>query len=654
MTIDGINVFKKPLEIRIYWDSKFERGLQYAELIFKHFSNEEDISFEYNLNIPTYFINNPDSEFKKIHSKRTICFIFVDDFFIINKNKWNKVLYFLKQEKNHSDICIIPVKFSECSYDFSEELSSLNFIIPEDKTKNDKFLLAVAYSIYLCLFNENYNDKVSIPLFLSHCKRSEGIKICNNIKEYLSNIKSPVRLFFDENDINYGERFDIKIENSIKNSTLVIIHSDGFSSREYCKREVLIAKQYERPIVLIDYLQNGEDRLFPYLGNTKTIKIEKNINYFKLLFEIIKESIRIEFYRQRNTALLSLYNAKKSHYKIIPYPPELLTVSFRKDKKETIIYPNPILGFEEIKILEEQFPNKSFLTPILFIISLKKYTSFLNNLSISFSVSDTENIHTTPDLAFRLKETLINICRYLVACGGNIIYSGNFNYEKFNFLTVLMDQFISYKQWLDNKKGISSDFFEYIYCDSVNKPTNEKLAEISTIGHVTSIEAVKTKFSKELNLSLSLSKLRAYIAKKSNVSIFLAGKINGYSGIMPGVLEEFLYALKYKHAIFLIGAYGGITSEIINLILYKNYKTVLSNSKLINQRKSFYDQYKKYQESEKNNEFDFDKIVKIIKSLKISNLKNGLTKKENLILFKSDDPDLISFLILKGLKKLTK
>ena len=99
---------------------------------------------------------------------------------------------------------------------------------------------------------------------------------------------------------------------------------------------------------------------------------------------------------------------------------------------------------------------------------------------------------------------------------------------------------------------------------------------------------------------------------------------------------------------------GGITSEIINLILYKNYKTVLSNSKLINQRKSFYDEYKKYQESEKNNEFDFDKIVNIIKSLKISNLKNGLTKKENLILFKSDDPDLISFLILKGLKKLTK
>lgn len=124
MTIDGINVFKKPLEIRIYWDSKFERGLQYAELIFKHFSNEEDISFEYNLNIPTYFINNPDSEFKEIHSKRTICFIFVDDFFIINKNKWNEVLHFLKQKKNHNDICIIPVKFSECSYDFSEELSS--------------------------------------------------------------------------------------------------------------------------------------------------------------------------------------------------------------------------------------------------------------------------------------------------------------------------------------------------------------------------------------------------------------------------------------------------------------------------------------------------------------------------------------------------
>lgn len=559
----------------------------------------------------------------------------------------------LTNEQTSKTISIIPVKFSEYAYSFFDQFSLLNFIIPENKTKNDKFLLAVAYSIYLCLFNKNSFNKVSMPLFLSHCKKSDGLRVCKNIKEYLANNKSPISIFFDENDIYFGERFDIKIEENIKKSTLVIIHSDGFSSREFCKREVLLAKQYERPIVLIDYLQNGENRLFPYLGNIRTIKIEKNINYFKLLFEIIKESIRIEFFRQKNNMIISIFNPKHLNYKLIPYAPELLTISFSTNKKEIIIYPNPLLGNEELKLLESQFPNKRFLTPILFAISSKKYISMLNNVSISFSVSETDKMKTSHDVLYRFNETLMNISRYLVACGAKIIYCGNFAYQKFNFLDILIEQFNSYKQWLDNKNCISTDFFEYFYLKSINTPPKNKLAEISTIGCALPIEPIKTPFSDELNLALSYSELRNIIVNKGRVNIFLGGKTNNYSGIMPGVLEEFLKAIEHKNAIFLIGAYGGITLEIINLILKKDNNSVISNKNFIFQKTSFYDEFNEYQKSIKSELINFDNIASYIKKIRISDLRNGLTKQENLILFSTDDSDLISFLILKGLRRLS-
>lgn len=645
-----MNEFERPLEIRVYWDSGFDYGQEYANLIFQHFSRNEGVSVEYNLGIPVYFFNTPESGIKHIQSQITICFVFLDDSFVINNKKWNKTIEFLSQVRSEKKVYIIPVKFSDVAFSTFGQLALLNFIIPEDKTKNDKFLLAVAYSIYSCLFNGDNQNKISIPLFLSHCKKSEGLRVCKNIRNYISDNKSPISLFFDENDIGFGEKFDIKIEDSIKNSTLVIIYSDGYSNREFCKREVLYAKQNERPIVLIEYLQNGEDRLFPYLGNTKIIKIEKNINYFKLIFEVLKESIRIEYFKKKNTTLISYFYPRETNYKIILYAPELLTVSFRKDKKETIIYPNPLLGNEELKILQSQFPNKTFLTPILYVTSSTNYASLLNKISISFSISETEEIKRSPDVLFRSSEVLSNISRYLIACGAKIIYSGNLVYDKFNFLDTLMNQFVSYKQWLDNENRISTDFFEYIYIDSISDIPKSKMAEISTIGSLTPIKAVKTHFSNELNLALSYTKLRDEVASKVKVSIFIGGKYDFYSGVMPGVLEEFLKAVEHKNSIYLIGAFGGITSEIIDLISNRRIKGVINNN-LLKTKETFYKELNDYQTESHKEKIDFDKIAKTIGTFKTTLLRNGLTEEENLVLFQSDDPDLISYLILKGIKK---
>ena len=48
--------------------------------------------------------------------------------------------------------------------------------------------------------------------------------------------------FFDANEISPGFKFDQEIENHIKNSTIIAIESDAYSSRYWCQREILSAK----------------------------------------------------------------------------------------------------------------------------------------------------------------------------------------------------------------------------------------------------------------------------------------------------------------------------------------------------------------------------------------------------------------------------
>jgi hypothetical protein len=76
-----------------------------------------------------------------------------------------------------------------------------------------------------------------------------------------------------------------------------------------------------------------------------------------------------------------------------------------------------------------------------------------------------------------------------------------------------------------------------------------------------------------------LSTVRKEIAKRSCITIAFAGKRWSFSGIMPGVAEEVLYAMKAagplrpdpaRVRVLLLGEYGGVVREMVQYILGKN------------------------------------------------------------------------------------
>lgn len=53
---------------------------------------------------------------------------------------------------------------------------------------------------------------------------------------------------------------------------MLAFHTDQYSSRPWCRREVLEAKRLGAHILIVDALEAGDPRSFPYGGNVPIIQ----------------------------------------------------------------------------------------------------------------------------------------------------------------------------------------------------------------------------------------------------------------------------------------------------------------------------------------------------------------------------------------------
>ena len=202
-----------------------------------------------------------------------------------------------------------------------------------------------------------YLQKVQV--FLSHSKRDEdGERIAKMIRQALFDGVG-LSSFFDVHDIAPGLPFDKVILNQVRLSAVIAIHTDSFSSREWCRREIIEAKRASVPLVIANCLADRDERGFPYMGNVPVVRmnpdrvdrIEDVIG--RLLDEVLKDFLwrcRVELVRA----------AAGEHERFLPHPPELISLAGLNrsaDSPTMVVYPDPPLGAEEQRLFEEIAPD---------------------------------------------------------------------------------------------------------------------------------------------------------------------------------------------------------------------------------------------------------------------------------------------------------
>jgi hypothetical protein len=206
-----------------------------------------------------------------------------------------------------------------------------------------------------------------IKLFISHSKHDDSKLHALKFRDFI-NSQTQLKTFFDANDIAFGSNFGEVIKNAAKDkdSALVVFQSDSYADREWCRIEIIEAKLGGCPIVIVNAIQNGEQRVFPYIGNYPSIRYKDN---FKEIIDLTLEQVLHNRYTSKFIdSLTDLYKIKAN--RILATSPELFNfIQLKKDLKNEekfglVVYPDPPLGSEEMEILSQLDSNFVFMTPL--------------------------------------------------------------------------------------------------------------------------------------------------------------------------------------------------------------------------------------------------------------------------------------------------
>lgn len=453
--------------------------------------------------------------------------------------------------------------------------------------------------IELCRFLQGFeatDDQSDAPieLFLSHAKADIGAdpKVAQQCIDYLT-ADQPVEAWVDSGEIETGSKFSDAIRKGVPRTSLLAILTDNYSSREWCREEVMLAKEHERPIAIIDSLMTHEVRSFPFLDNVPRMRWNGNAEAGVDL--LLKETLRHLHTRK------VLESSKREGDTVFLRPPEPATL-LGVPRGANILYPDPPLGVGELQRLSKS--QVTFSTPLERSAEARPLAEKLIALSMSESSDVTQfgmdDVHLT--------QTMLELSRHLLIRGASLAYGGHLGAHGYT------QRLFELVRTYNNLDGV--DNFERIVNHRgwpLPKLTTPQLAELNSVSTIVSVarpadinESLSPDFVAEIESSFladasavnryawcrGMTEMRAYQADvaRSHVAarIVLGGtfeqtpKANEdgtvadkwYFSRMPGVLEEILLSIKVGQPVFLIGAFGGIADLTIKLLQRKKHRAV--------------------------------------------------------------------------------
>ena len=639
------NNYKFPLAVYVLFHSGFAEGEKYFDMIYQLLCRDVERPLSDGIDIPVYLRTDsgddthiPQIDFSQ--SDKTAIIILIDEKMFCSLI-WRKYIgWIVKNVSKRIKIYSIEL----CQYAFeitsaTKKIQGINlntFSFKENWTLIQTRLLENLYRLII-----QSDQKVS--LFISHAKK-DGELEAKKFRDYLRG-NSKLNSFFDENDILDGNDFTKQIESNLKNNLLLIFKTDNYSEREWCRKEILIAKENDIPTVIINNMKHKERRVFPYMGNCPMLCY--NEDYSESIIVLLKVALNQEFQKKFLAKIKQMSNNIDC---IIPHYPELFSfLSINKRKKQNVVYPEPPLGTEEQTILKKFDSKIKFLTPAEAFIATSRKS--LDNIKIAVSVSESDDMQKYGCSKTLLKDTVLELSRYLLKAGAGLVYGGDLRKDGFTEAFEDFSYYYGKKENSDKTIKYFSNYFAWpIYltitesqkADFIHKRVEPVFVDPPKNCKNPKKFLVPCGNENCLIWANSLTKMRKEMEKNVDARIIIGGTLSNFKGRYAGIIEEFIIAAQKKHPIYLIGGFGGASKAIANKMQqgsFDLYKEALKGA-------SYEDFINYYNLNNPKNKINYKKITSIIKNYKFD---NGLTDIENKQLWKSNNVIEIVALVLKGL-----
>jgi len=520
-------------------------------------------------------------------------------------------------------VSILPVAVDDGAFFLSNQLADRSFVRLDGRDPWDarrRLELQVTIGCLRLLQGKPASEPgvvddiphTDIELFVSHTKADLPRQEWRGAVAALfqAHLNLPIEPWVDARDIPPGGRFKDEIQQGIlRASALIIVLTDNYSNHEWCRREVLDSKTAGRPIIVVDALESRVLRLFPYIGNAPTVR------WRAALAQATQDEPYPEPTRDRWEAedastvmLVALLEALRYQHEVARFQasyataddlvlgtqPEAITVLGLPEGTTRVVYPDPPLGREELDRIRKGRPGLDMVTPLE---QLARWDSppglDLVALSLSSAVDADRYGGSDEHLATMAHDAAL----YLLLAGLRLLYGGMPRYSGVgrdesatgddpNFVERLMDLVERYSP-LARQVGRSLQPIENWVAWPVHEELTSDERNLYRLGRAVRIDVpppddlgvdpnqlkrsangrypVNTPVWRYVR-ARSLSRMREASTQAESARVAMGGKLQGYTGPIPGVVEEALLTIRAGKPLYLLGAFGGAARLVIDLL----------------------------------------------------------------------------------------
>ena len=212
-----------------------------------------------------------------------------------------------------------------------------------------------------------------LTIFVSHTKRAHpgDEEDTEGIIELVRHVIARTRLrdFFDAHDLQPGSDWDDALRRNAAQSALLAIRTDLYPSREWCQREILIAKQSGMPVIIMDAPGMGEERGSFLMDHVPRIPVSKvnehwsKQDVYRALNLLVSECLKRVLWLHQERLAKAGQAINVSWW--APHAPEPVTVlnwlvAYRATKAWpvegqdlVVLHPDPPLGPDEKLVLDQ-------------------------------------------------------------------------------------------------------------------------------------------------------------------------------------------------------------------------------------------------------------------------------------------------------------
>lgn len=642
---------KTPLSVHVIYNEKCKDGAKVYREIYKLLCRDSRDPFSDGLDIPVYPVVTSDTHpIQPLHTERSIksfVLLLIDENMYRSDESRRNVAELIKKEQT-GELVIYPVSLCKYAFEFDSDLQYKQFI--SLKTSSvldnwDEFQTRLFDALIRYLVDKGNNK---IRIFISHSKKDMdniGEVRAMELRDYLRS-KTKLDSFFDVNDIIDGDRFDKQIEAGVDNALLLILFSSTYSSREWCRREALMAKEKSVPTVAVFLINKDVDRIYPYIGNMPSAYYADD---WRPIVNLLLRTALDQYYEKE---LLLGISANNDTTQVLPYPPEAYSFSILDPDKQCVLYPEPPLGEEELTVLEKIQPQTKFVTPM-------QYTTQhidLHNINIAISISESDNLIELGLSKECIDDLMVEITRHLLISKAKMVYGGDL--RQMGYTELFKDLAFQYGAFEKSRNDVMyfTDFVAWPLYTLIPEDTHDDYrhsrVDLKFVDPVEFPDIDVSKFlcpdstDNQYIWAENLTKMREEMEKITSCRIIAGGKTSGFKGKMAGVLEEFIIARRKGHPVYIVGGYGGCAQLLAEVCTGKKsadefFRIALESSSY----SALLDRYKSI-----GNPVDYNEVKEYAQIEKLQD--NGLTLDENRTLFNSVNIMEIVSLILKGLKML--